>query len=226
MRHCSDGLFVSVDGPSGVGKSTTARALARVLAAEGRTVHVTSEPSDGPIGRLARELTETVHGAALACLYAADRYHHLNTEILPHLHAGEVVITDRYIPSALVMQQLDGIDPDYLWRINARAARPHLAVLLDADPLVVTERLRDKGPHNRLQKLPSSSHLEWHHYREVCQRLSDVGWTVLRIDCSATTVDEVTVLVRRRLRELRPAATGISPVAGHGSVNQDGQSRG
>jgi dTMP kinase len=92
VRHSSDGLFVSVDGPSGVGKSTTVQALARLLAEEDRIVHITCEPSAGPIGELARELTETVYGTALACLYAADRYYHLDTEVLPHLDAGEVVI--------------------------------------------------------------------------------------------------------------------------------------
>lgn len=209
MRRFSDGLFVSVDGPSGVGKSTTVQALARLLAEEGRTVHTTCEPSAGPIGELARELTETVYGTALACLYAADRYNHLDTEVLPHLDTGEVVITDRYVPSALVMQQLDGVDPDFLWRINAKASRPHLAVILDADPLVVAERLRDKRPHNRLQKLPSSSHIEWHHYRQVYQLLKDAGWPVYRIDCSATTVPEVTHMVRERLRELEAKAGGI-----------------
>jgi dTMP kinase len=208
-------MFISVDGPSGVGKSTTARALAQLLTDEGRIVHATCEPSDGPIGKLARELTETVQGIALACLYAADRYHHLDTEILPHLDAGEVVITDRYTPSALVMQQLDGVDPDYLWRINAQASRPHLAVLLDADPLVVTERLRDKGPHNRLQRLPSSSHIEWHHFRDVYQRLSDAGWTIHRIECSATTVTEVAHMVQQRLHELEARQASGNPEASH-----------
>jgi dTMP kinase len=208
MRHCSDGVLISVDGPSGVGKTTTVHALAEMLTGEGRTVHTTREPSDGPIGKLARELTDSVRGMALACLYAADRYHHLDTEILPHLETGQVVITDRYIPSALVMQQLDGVDPDYLWRINAPARRPHLAVLLDADPEVVSERLRGKGPHNRLQKLPSSSHLEWHHFRDAYQRLSDAGWAVYRIDCSATTVTEVARMIHQRLREAEPAGTG------------------
>jgi dTMP kinase len=202
MRRSSDGLFISIDGPSGVGKTTTVRALAQLLTAAGRTVHVTGEPSNGPIGELARELTETVYSTGLACLYAADRYHHLDTEILPHLDAGEVVITDRYIPSALVMQQLDGVDLDFLWRINARACKPHLAVILDADPVVVAERLRDRGPHNRLQRLPSSAHIEWHHYRELYQRLGDAGWAFQRIDCSATTVADVAHQVYQRLREL------------------------
>ena len=82
------GLFVSVDGPSGAGKSTIVKHLAQLLVASGEDVHVTAEPSTGPIGRLCRELTETVTGPALACLYAADRYHHLATEIRPHTDAG------------------------------------------------------------------------------------------------------------------------------------------
>jgi dTMP kinase len=198
----SDDLFVSIDGPSGVGKSTTARALAQLIRNEGRAVHLTREPSQGPIGELARDLTDTVHGIALACLYAADRYHHLMAEVFPHLEAGVVVITDRYVPSALVMQQLDGVDPDYLWCLNAMAVKPHLAVILDADPAVATERLRDHGPHNRLQKMPSSAHIEWHHYREVTKRLLDAGWTVQRIDCSTTTVEQVAQMVHQRLRGL------------------------
>jgi dTMP kinase len=78
LRPFSDhprGLFVSVDGPSGAGKSTIVRHLAQMLVADGEDVHVTAEPSNGPIGILCRELTETVTGHALACLYAADRYH-------------------------------------------------------------------------------------------------------------------------------------------------------
>ena len=74
LRPFSDrprGLFVTVDGPSGAGKSTVVEHLAQLLVADGEEVHVTAEPSSGPIGGLCRELTETVTGHALACLYAA-----------------------------------------------------------------------------------------------------------------------------------------------------------
>lgn len=215
MMPSSDGLFVSIDGPSGVGKTTTVHTLAQLLRNEGRAVHVTAKPSEGPIGTLARELTEKIQGASLACLYAADRYHHLTSEVLPHVDLGEIVITDRYIPSALVMQQLDGVDPEYLWRINARATRPHLAVILDAAPAVVAQRLRERGPHNRLQKLPSAAHLEWHHYQNAYQRVTEAGWATQRIDCSHTTVAEVADLVRRRLRDLEPCpGRGVPHAAG------------
>ncbi len=130
--------------------------------------------------------------------------------MFPRLEAGAVVISDCYVPSALVMQQLDGVDPEYLWRLNAQARRPHLAVILDADPAVVAERLRDRGPHNRLQKLPSSAHLEWHHYRHLHQRLTDAAWNIQRIDRSETTVPHVAQMIYQRLAELAAAeaATG------------------
>lgn len=118
LRPFSDhsrGMFLTVDGPSDVGKSTIVRHLAQMLVATGEDVHVTAEPSEGPIGKLCRELTETVTGLPLACRYAADRYHHVETGIRPLTEEGKTVISDRYIPSGLVMQRFDGVDPTFLW---------------------------------------------------------------------------------------------------------------
>ncbi len=92
-----------MDEPSGAGKSTVVEHLAQLLVAGGEEVHLTAEPSSGPIGGLCRELTETVTGHALARLYAADRYHHPQTEIRPATQAGRNLISDRFIPSALVL---------------------------------------------------------------------------------------------------------------------------
>jgi dTMP kinase len=178
------GMFVSVDGPSGAGKSTIVRHLAQMLLSEGEDVHVTAEPSDGPIGALCRELTESVTGHALACLYAADRYYHVETEVRPHLATGQTVISDRYIPSGLVMQRFDGLDPTFLWHLNAEVDRPDLAVILDADPEVIAQRLDDRGPHNRFQVSPGSSHAEVHFYRQAAERLIEAGFEVLRVDCN------------------------------------------
>ena len=157
LRPFSDrprGLFVTVDGPSGAGKSTVVEHLAQLLVADGEEVHVTAEPSSGPIGGLCRELTETVTGHALACLYAADRYHHLEAEIRPATDAGRRVISDRYIPSGLVMQRFDGIDPAFLWQLNAEADRPDLAVIIQADPEIIARRLRERGAHKPIPAVP------------------------------------------------------------------------
>jgi dTMP kinase len=193
------GLFVSVDGPSGAGKSTIVHHLAQLLVATGEDVHITAEPSAGPIGSLCRELTETVTGHALACLYAADRYHHVETEVRPHTEAGRTVISDRYIPSGLVMQRFDGIDPAFLWHVNAEAARPDLAVILEADPDVILERLNERGPRNRFQLLPGSSHAEVHFYRQATERLILAGFDVLRVDCNQQPSEQSAAVIRDRL---------------------------
>ena len=186
-------------GPSGAGKSTIVYHLAQALVAAGEEVHVTAEPSSGAIGALCRELTETVTGHALACLYAADRYHHVETEIRPHMEAGLMVISDRYIPSGLVMQRFDGIDPAFLWLLNAEADRPDLAVILEADPDVISERLRERGPHNRFQLSPGSSHAEAHFYRQATERLIQAGFDVLRVDCTQRQPEQSASYICNRL---------------------------
>jgi dTMP kinase len=193
------GLFVSVDGPSGAGKSTIVRHLAQLLVAKGEDVHVTAEPSDGPIGALCRDLTESVTGHALACLYAADRYHHVETEIRPHVAAGKTVISDRYIPSGLVMQRFDDIDPVFLWRLNSEAERPDLTVILEADPEIIAERLTDRGPHNRFQLSQGSSRAEVDFYQQATERLMQAGFDVLRVDCSGQPAEQAAARIRDRL---------------------------
>jgi dTMP kinase len=210
MRPFSDrqrGLFVSVDGPSGAGKSTIVAHLAQLLVADGQQVHTTAEPSAGPIGELARQITETVGGSALACLYSADRYHHLDTEIRPHLHAGDIVICDRYVPSGLVMQRFDGVDPAFLWGLNDLAERPDLAVILEADPQTIAVRLAARGAHNRFQLTPGSSHAESHFYRQACDRLIQAGYDVLRVDCDQRTPHQIANAIHDRLREFFSAPT-------------------
>lgn len=205
LRPCSDlgrGLFVSVDGPSGAGKSTIVRHLAQMLVASGKDVHVTAEPSNGPIGELCRELTDTVTGYALACLYAADRYHHVQTEIRPRCDEGKIVISDRYLASGLVMQRFDDIDLSYLWQLNARADQPDLAVILEADPEVIAERLNERGAHNRFQLTPGSSQTEVDFYRQATERLVRAGFDVFTADCNQRPPEQVAACIRDRLTTL------------------------
>lgn len=216
LRPFSDhqrGVFISVDGPSGAGKTTIIHHLAQLLVAAGEDVHVTAEPSNGPIGLLCRELTETTTGHALACLYAADRYHHVETEIRPYLEEGRTVISDRYIPSGLVMQRFDGIDPTFLWQLNAQADRPDLAVILEANAEVISQRLSERGPHNRFQLSPGSSHAEVHFYRHATDRLIQAGFDVLQVDCNQRPPEHSAGLIHDRLMTF---FTSGKEVSGHG----------
>ncbi|WP_410613959.1 dTMP kinase [Amycolatopsis sp. lyj-109] len=196
------GLFVSVDGPGGAGKTTIVRHLAQMLIAQGEHVHVTAEPSAGPIGALALELTPSVTGHALACLYAADRYHHVETKIKPLLRAGQIVISDRYIASGLVVQRFDCVDPVFLWQLNEEAERPDLVVILEADPDIIAERLEARGPHNRFQSVPASSRIEVEYYRQATETLEEAGFVVLRVDCSSHPPEQSAAVIRNQLMTL------------------------
>jgi dTMP kinase len=204
------GLFVSVDGPSGAGKTTIVRHLAQMLVAHGEHVHVTAEPSSGPIGKLASELTETVTGHALACLYAADRYHHVEAEIRPLTKSGHIVISDRYIASGLVIQRFDNVDLVFLWQLNEEAAQPDLAVILEADPNVIAQRLNERGPHNRFQIAPGSSHREVEYYRQATETLAAAGFDILRVDCSNRPAEQSSALICDRLTALLTPVEAVS----------------
>lgn len=197
------GFFVTIDGPSGVGKTTTISHLAQLLKADYGATHLTVEPSRGPIGRSAYDLTDDVSGPALACLYAADRYHHLQTEIRPRLEAGHLVLCDRYVPSALVMQRLDGLDLEFLWNLNSLADRPHLSIILTAAPDIIATRLASKGPHNRLQRQNDSSSAEARFYDEAIDHLTEAGYPIHRIDTGLLPPRVVAAQIRRGIHRLR-----------------------
>jgi len=174
------GLFVTLDGPGGAGKSTLAQLIAAELAASGHPVLTTREPSDGLLGQVARYQTATYHGTALACLVAADRYHHLSAEIQPALARGVVVVCDRYVPSSYVLQALDRVPLDYVRQLNALAPRPHLAVLLTAAPTTLERRLIERGSHSRFEHTGSSA-AEARLYDELAQVFADDGFALHRV---------------------------------------------
>ena len=190
------GIFVSLDGPGGVGKSTTARLVHDQLAARGLQVHATAEPSRTPLGQMIRASTDTYRGMALACLVAGDRHHHLATEIRPRLQAGMTVISDRYLPSSFVLQRMDDVDQDTIWQLNNGAEPPDLAVILNAAPAVLSGRLdRRGGTHSRFERQPDGSATESALYQDTAAGLTALGWPVCSIDATVSTPGEVAAIV-------------------------------
>jgi len=185
------GALVTIDGPGGSGKTATVAALAGELRRRGRTVHVTAEPSAGPIGTLARAMADEVSGHALACLVAADRYHHLGAEIRPKRAAGHLVICDRYLASTLVLQALDGLATPWLLTLNEAVDLPDLAVILSAEPAVISARLDQRGRHDRFERDPAPAGTEAAMYRDAATALAGLGVPVTQIDTSLLTPQQV-----------------------------------
>ncbi|WP_046502730.1 dTMP kinase [Streptomyces odonnellii] len=202
------GLLISVDGPGAVGKSTMVAALTTELRARREAVWSTREPTDTPLGNLARHGTEEYRGMPMACLIAADRYQHLTTEIAPALLRGEIVLCDRYIASSLVLQRMDGLDPHVIWDLNRHARLPHLALLLIADPDTIAARLACRGAHSRYERIPHSSHIEHTLYADAATFLRGIGVRVRELD--ATTADPGT-LARTAAAEITALRTRDRP---------------
>ncbi|WP_329468562.1 dTMP kinase [Streptomyces sp. NBC_01431] len=185
------GLFITVDGPGGTGKSTTIQHTAPLLTAAGHTVHTTTQPSPNPFGATIRHMANEMQGRSLALAVAADRFHQLDTEIQPHLEVGHTVLLDRYLPSTLVLQRLDGLSIDYLLTINAQLAVPDLAVILLADPDVILARLEKRGTRHRFELDPKSTLRELELYREAVPVLSQLGYPTATIDTTRLTPEGV-----------------------------------
>ncbi len=146
MTRDEAGLFIVVEGIDGAGTTTQAKRLAESLRAQDVDCHLTREPSDGPIGRLLREILAGDHppndATSLGLLFAADRADHLQREIEPALAAGKLVISDRYYHSSLAYQ---GSEEDRGWiaTLNLRARKPDCTFFLQVDPEVAAKRRSD-----------------------------------------------------------------------------------
>lgn len=133
------GLFISIEGIDGVGKSTQIALLEEFLRERGRTVLRTFEPGGTELGQEIRHLLLHRKGDVAprseALLYAADRAHHVATKVRPALERGEVVLTDRYLDSSVAYQGVGrALDPAEVRAISMFAVEdllPKLTILLD-----------------------------------------------------------------------------------------------
>lgn len=139
----TSGIFITLEGGEGAGKSTQIDLLKAKLEQSGHKVVTTREPGGTPGAEAIRELilsgsVEDLGPEYEASLFAAARLDHIENVIVPNLKNGAIVICDRFADSTKVYQGYTGnVDLNYLDNLEklvCEEAWPDITLILDLDP--------------------------------------------------------------------------------------------
>ncbi len=208
MSDFPDGCFIVFEGIDGAGTTTQAERYTRYLREKKRQVHVTREPSDGPVGTQLRlalsgrlKLGATHQAHCMALMFAADRLDHMDHEILPHLRDGGVVISDRYDLSSIAYQTATAPDDGeafekWVRMLNDYAVRPTVTVVLEVSADEAEKRRRARsGALDIYEEIQLQRRLA-EIYRQADRLLPKDR--IIRID-GEQSLDEVTEAVKAAL---------------------------
>lgn len=136
------GVFITLEGIEGTGKSTQARLLSEAICRRGLRVVSTREPGGTRIGSEFRRILlgmdfSEISSSAELFLYMADRAQHMAEIIVPALAEGKVVVCDRFADATMAYQGYGrGLSRETIRLLNDAATsrqKPHLTVLLDVE---------------------------------------------------------------------------------------------
>ena len=148
------GLFITLEGIDGAGKSSHVPFLIDYFKSHGREVVSTREPGGTPLGEAVREmvLNQAMHPETEALLVFASRREHVAAVIAPALARGAVVISDRFTDATYAYQcggrGLDESRVSVLENWVHGDLQPDITFLFDAPTAVARERL-DKNTVNQ-----------------------------------------------------------------------------
>jgi len=222
-RVKSQGLFITLEGIDGVGKSTQLRLLASTLRERGCRVCVSREPGGTHIGEqirrvlLASRNTQLAALSELALMYAA-RAQHLHEVVRPALARGEIVLSDRFNDASFAYQgygrRLGAAAVRALDRIICGDTQPDLTLLLDMTPHVALQRATTrenqiKSRHRRFEVAGLNFQERVREGYLTIARRNPKRVMVVNADRSIEEVqDEIRRIVDRFLRRRRGARKG------------------
>jgi dTMP kinase len=162
-RRPHRGLFISLDGPDGAGKTTQAARLVDWLRSAGREVVACRDPGGTALGERLRSLLQDRSSVPLGLraemlLFMASRAQLVEEVIRPALDNGKVVVADRYLLANVVYQGYGGgLDVEEIWEVGRVATgglMPDLTLVIDVPPGVAQARVG--APRDRIEDRPDA----------------------------------------------------------------------
>lgn len=211
MSESRRGLFITLEGGDGAGKSTQIDNITRFFEEKGLVVVHTREPGGTDISEKLRDILLDRHNEEMSpvtemLIYAASRAQHVREKVLPALERGEIVICDRFTDSSVAYQAYGRNLGDMVAEVNAYATgglTPDITFWMDIDPEAgrarVSARISGESEPDRLE----AEKLDFHYrvydgYKRICENDPD---RVKRIDASMS-VDEIKDRIYAYLEEL------------------------
>lgn len=189
------GLFITLEGGDGAGKSTQIRNIERFFDEKGLVVVHTREPGGTPISEKLRTILLDKSNSEMSpetemLIYAASRAQHVRELILPALESGRIVICDRFVDSSVAYQAYGRQLGDMVAEVNHHATgglKPDITFWLDIDPAIGRARAAKAGDLDRLEREQLDFHYRvYEGYRKIAEQEPD---RVKRIDASASVED-------------------------------------
>ena len=208
----SKGLFISIEGPDGSGKSTQIENIKQFFCDKGIDIVFTREPGGTAIGERIREIILDKNCSEMdymteAMLYAAARSQHVAQVIRPSLEEGKIVICDRFVDSSIAYQGYGRKLGDAVAIINDFAigkCLPDVTFLMKLDPRIGRRRI-DADKQDRLEMEQDDFHIAvFEGYLELEKKYKD---RIVGIDASRS-IEEIKVDIYKKLEELLKGVTG------------------
>jgi len=177
IKNTYPGKFIVFEGLDGSGQSTQASLLRDFLLKQGYQVILTKEPTkDSEAGRKIRQILDektSEDPANLQKLFAEDRKEHLQNIIIPALEQGKFVISDRYFYSSFAFGASDGVNLDWLIKLNDNFLLPDITFILRVTPRVCVERIDKRGTTKTLFEKEEKLTKVWKTYKILPERVAN-----------------------------------------------------
>lgn len=191
------GIFITLEGPDGCGKSTIADLLEEELVKLGKEVVHTREPGGIDIAEQIRSVildpkNTKMDARTEALLYAASRRQHLVEKVIPALNDGKVIICERFLDSSIAYQGYGReIGAEEIIKINEFAIEgfmPAMTLFLDIDEEEGLKRIENRSFKDRLDQESIDFH---HRVKQGYEAVKTLFPERIKIVDASKSIDEV-----------------------------------